>query len=128
MLKQGILNPTLNRILSETGHTELLTLCDKGFPVPTGPERLDLALVDDIPKMMDVLKVVSEQFIIDRIFIAEEMKNVSQEYHDFLIKEFSDYQFEYVSHLYFKEIATESRAVIRTGETIPYSNMIIVSG
>src|SRR5690606_6526519 len=118
MLKQGILNPTLNRILSETGHTDLITICDRGFPIPVGPERIDLALIDDIPKVMDVLKAISNQFVIDRIIIAEEIKSISPEYHNRLIKEFSEYTIEYISHLYFKEIVNESRAIIRTGDKI----------
>lgn len=128
MIKQGILNPSLNRILSETGHTDLLTFCDRGFPIPIGPERLDLALINDIPKIIDVVEAVSKQFVIDRIYIANEMKSVSPEYHRYLLDKFSDYKFEYISHLYLKEISSESRAIIRTGDTVPYSNMIIVSG
>lgn len=128
MLKQGILNPSLNRILSETGHTDLLTICDRGFPIPHGPERLDLVLIDDIPKIRDVVGAISNQFVIDRIYIAEEMKSISPEYHECLLDRFSDYKFVYVSHSYLKEISHESRAIIRTGDTVPYSNMIIVSG
>jgi D-ribose pyranase len=33
-----------------------------------------------------------------------------------------------VPHVRFKEICPESRAVIRTGDTTPYANIMIVSG
>ncbi len=128
MKKGGILHPALNRILAETGHTDMLTICDKGFPVPMGVERLDLALVDDIPTVIDVLRAVRQEFIIDRLIIAEEMIAASPERYRQLAGEFSDVLISPVSHQRFKDICPESRAVIRTGDTVPYANLIIVSG
>lgn len=128
MKRGGILHPGLNRILAETGHTDLLTICDKGFPVPLGVERLDLALVDDIPSVLDVLRAVHGEFIIDRIIVAEEMKEASPERFEALRREFPDIRIMEVPHLRFKEICPESRAVVRTGDTTPYANLMIVSG
>lgn len=128
MLKEGILNSSLIKILAETGHTDFLVFCDKGFPIPKEPERLDLSLIDDIPKITDVVEAVSKQFVIDRIYISNEMKDISEDYHDYLMKKFPMYKFEYVSHIELKEMSNEARAVIRTGDTTPYSNMIVVSG
>ena len=128
MRKGGILNPALNRILTETGHTDLITICDKGFPVPIGPERLDLALVDDIPTVLDVLRAVKEEFIIDCIIVAEEMLEASPQRYEEIRNMFPETEIKRVPHLRFKDICTESRAVVRTGDTTPYANLIIVSG
>ena len=128
MRKGGILHPGLNRILSETGHTDLITICDRGFPVPRGPERLDLALVDDIPTVMDVLLAVREEFIIDCIIIAEELMEASPKRYAELREAFPDTEIRTVPHQRFKEICPESRAVVRTGDTTPYANLMIVSG
>jgi D-ribose pyranase len=128
MMKSGILHPALNRILSETGHTDILTICDRGFPVPFGPERLDLALVDDIPTVIDVLSAIDAQFHIDRILITEEMEQISPRRAEELRQRFAHLRFDVVSHQRFKEICQESRAVIRTGDTVPYANIMIVSG
>ncbi|WP_248930440.1 D-ribose pyranase [Paenibacillus hamazuiensis] len=128
MKRGGILHPALSRILSETGHTDLLTICDRGFPVPSGPERLDLALVDDIPTVVDVLRAVHREFVIDRIVVTEEMQAASPERYAELQRLFPDVRIVAVSHRRFKEICPESRAVIRTGDTVPYANVMIVSG
>ena len=56
MKRGGVLNPALSHLLASTGHTDYFTVCDRGFPVPEGPERIDLALVDDIPTVLDVLQ------------------------------------------------------------------------
>jgi len=128
MKRGGILHPTLNRILTETGHTDILTICDRGFPVPQGIERLDLALVDGIPSVLDVLKAVHGEFVIDTIIVAEEMKDASPERFRELTEQYPDIHFMIVSHQRFKQICKESRAVIRTGDTVPYANLMIVSG
>jgi D-ribose pyranase len=128
VLRKGILNPTLNRILSETGHTDMLTICDRGFPVPLDVERLDLVLVDDIPTVIDVLTAINKQFVIDRIIIANEMVDFSLERAIYLHENFRHIKFEKISYLEFRELCKMSRAVIRTGDTVLYANIIIISG
>lgn len=128
MKKDGILNPALCRILAETGHTDLITICDRGFPVPSGPERLDLALVDDLPTVIDVLRAIDREFVIDRMIITEEMAEASPDRLALLEQLFPAIQMTQIPHLRFKELCTESRAVVRTGDRTPYANVIIVSG
>lgn len=128
MKKGGILHPTLCRILAETGHTDMLTVCDRGFPVPPEPERLDLALVDDLPTVLDVLKAIDGEFVIDRIIVTEEMKAASPARYEEMKAAYPHIAFASVPHVRFKEICPESRAVIRTGDCTPYANIIIVSG
>lgn len=128
MKRGGILHPTLNRILTETGHTDILTICDKGFPVPQNCERLDLVLVEGIPTVLDVLRAIEAEFVIDTVIVTEEMKEASPERYQQLATEFPKLSFTVVSHARFKEICPESRAVIRTGDTVPYANIMIVSG
>lgn len=128
MKKSGILHPELSRILAETGHTDLITISDKGFPVPTSVERLDLALVDDLPTVMDVLQAVNREFIIDRIIVTEEMLAASPERFAAMQQIVPAVGWTIVPHVRFKEICPESRAVIRTGDTTPYANIMIVSG
>src|SRR5690625_446462 len=128
MRRAGILHPELNRILSETGHTDILTISDRGFPVPQHVERLDLALVNDIPTVLDVLSAIHDEFVIDRLVVTEEMIAASPERYKQLQKQFSELEFLVVSHERFKQICSESRAVTRTGDTVPYANVMIISG
>ncbi|PYI55144.1 D-ribose pyranase [Paenibacillus flagellatus] len=128
MKKSGILNPSLCRLLAETGHTDMITICDRGFPVPAGPERLDLALVDDVPTVLDVLSAIDREFVIDRIIVAEEMAEASPERYAKLLADYPHIAFMQVPHVRFKHICPESRAVVRTGDSAPYANIIIVSG
>ncbi|WP_135551226.1 D-ribose pyranase [Paenibacillus cymbidii] len=128
MKRGGILNPALSKLLAETGHTDILTICDRGFPVPPDQQRLDLALVDDIPTVLDVLRAVHAEFVIDCIIVTEEMAAASPARYAQLQAEFAGLRFMTVSHQRFKQLVPESRAVIRTGDTAPYANLMIVSG
>jgi D-ribose pyranase len=124
----GILHPKLGHLLSSLGHTDYFTVCDQGFPVPVGPTRIDLALVDDIPTVLDVVRAVDNEWSIDRVIVASEMIEFS---HDFFLElraTLPDVPYEAVSHLELKRLARESRGTVRTADTVPYSNLILVSG
>ena len=77
MLKSGILNPQLNSLLCRVRHTNTLVIADRGFPYWPHIETVDLSLVDDIPRVMDVLAAIKENFSIGRVFAAEEFLAVN---------------------------------------------------
>lgn len=127
MKKRGILNPALSQLLARTGHTDYFTICDRGFPVPDGPERIDLALVDDIPTVLDVLNAVVDEYQIDRVVIPQEMKEISPQRYQELFEIVGD-KLEAVPHIEFKRLSQTGKATVRTGDTCPYGNIIVVSG
>ena len=128
MKRGGILNPQLGNLLLSTGHTDYFTVCDRGFPVPIGPERIDLALVDGIPTILDVLRAVHAEWAIDRVVIAQEMTEISPDLAEQLRQLLPEVPFEIVTHLEFKQLASTARATVRTGDTVLYANIIVVSG
>lgn len=128
MRRGGILHPALGHLLSSTGHTDYFTVCDRGFPVPDGPERIDLALVDGIPTVLDVLRAVHAEWVIDRVLITEEMERVSPERVEEMRAVVSGVPLQTVTHLELKRLAPEGKATVRTGDTVPYANIILVSG
>ena len=128
MKRNGILHPGIAHLLASTGHTDYFLITDRGFLVPPEPERFDLALVDDLPTVFDVLKAVHEEFVIDRIIIAEEMTTFSPERVAELGEVLGDITVEVVSHIDLKRLGHDAKAAIRTGDTTPYANLIVVSG
>ena len=128
MKRGGVLNPALNHLLASTGHTDYFTICDRGFPVPDGPERIDLALVDDIPTVLDVLAAVIAEWSLDRVLITHEMDAISPDRVAEMQALLGDVPFERVSHGQLKRLAQTARATVRTGDTVPYANIIVVSG
>ena len=128
MRRGGILQPALGHLLSSTGHTDYFTVCDRGFPVPEGPERIDLALVDGIPSVLDVLRAVHAEWVIDRVLITEEMERVSPERVTEIRAVVGGVPLQVITHLDLKRLAPEGKATVRTGDTVPYANIILVSG
>jgi len=128
-MKRGpLLHPALNHLLASTGHTDYFTVCDRGFPVPPGPERIDLALTHDIPTVLDVLKLVHADFHIDRIVIPAEVQDIAPRRVEELREIVGNIPLFPVPHLDFKRMSHTARATVRTGDSTPYGNIIIVSG
>jgi D-ribose pyranase len=128
MKRGGILHPGMCHLLASTGHTDYFTVCDRGFPVPIGPERIDLALTDDVPRVLDVLRAIDAEFVIDRIIVAEEADQFANEHVAALRGLREGIVVETVPHLELKHLSQQGRATIRTGDTTPYANIIVVSG
>jgi D-ribose pyranase len=128
MKKSGILHPAVNLLIASTGHTDYFTICDMGYPVPDGPIRIDLALIEGIPTVLDVLHAIHAEYHIDRVLIATEMTESSPgrvaELHTLLGK----ILLEPIPHLEFKRLSATGKATIRTGDAVPYANIIVVSG
>lgn len=135
MKRHGILNSNISRVLSAMGHTDRIAIADCGLPVPEGTERIDLAVTFGNPRFTDVLKAVSNDMKIEAVVLAEEIKEQNpqileeiQELFASLETGFKPEKVEFVPHTRFKETTKECRAVIRTGETTPYANIILQSG
>ena len=128
MKKTGILNPALGQLLARTGHTDYFTICDKGYPVPDGPERIDLSLVEGIPTVIEVLTAIHTEYEIDRIVIADETAEISPLLVAELKALLGAIPIETMSHLELKHLAATGKATVRTGDATPYANVIVVSG
>ena len=63
MKRNGILNLGLNQALAAMGHGDLLIVCDAGFPIPATVNRVDLAIVADVPDIETVLTAINADFI-----------------------------------------------------------------
>lgn len=132
MKRNGILNSSISSVLSGMGHTDTLAVADCGLPVPEGTKRIDLAVAFGRPSFMEVLREVALDMKIEKIILAEEIKDknpeVLREIH-MLFQELQEKpEVEFMSHSSFKEQTRRCKAVIRTGETTPYANIILQSG
>ena len=130
MKRKGILNSEISRVLSYLGHTDRICIGDCGLPIPDETERIDLALEFGIPTFMKTLEVVAEDMKIEKIVLAEEIKEQNPTVLQQIEALFAgqDVETEFVSHAELKEQTKDCKAVIRTGETTPYANIILQSG
>ena len=131
MKKNGILNSDISRVLSYMGHTDWICVGDCGLPIPDEVERIDLALEFGVPTFMKTLEVVTGDMKVEKIIWQKKLKHRIQRCLKSEIEstfQRQNIEVEYVSHTELKEKTKNCKAVIRTGETTPYANIILQSG
>ncbi len=128
MIRTGILNPAINSLLSRVRHTNTLVLADRGFPFWPAIETIDISLTDDIPRVLDVLAALRANFVIGRVFMAEEFQaaNPPKTYSSF-VKALEGNPVSFEAHSDLKKRVPLAVGLIRTGDTTQYANMIIES-
>jgi len=128
MKNKNILNPALISRIASIGHTQYFVICDAGLPVPKGAEVIDLSLVSGVPSFMQVMKAVLGELVIESATIADEI----EDHNAVLYKEITDtlgaYPVHRCSHEKFKKMCEDAHTIVRTGETSPYANIILVAG
>jgi D-ribose pyranase len=121
-----LLNPDVAALIRRVNHTQMLLLADRGFPVPPLSTVIDLSLTADIPTIPQVLQAIGPDLPADRLILAEEQRVASptrwQEHHSYPVR------VEAVPHLEFKRLARHAVGCIRTGDSTPYGNVLIVGG
>lgn len=124
------INPALSRVISETGHTDLIVVTDAGLPIPPGSERIDLAYRPGAPAFLDVLDTVLAELVVEGVTVAAEIAELSPEMLEALRERFadSDFEIEFVPHTQFKQLTHDARAFVRSGEFTPYANVILHAG
>ncbi len=128
MKKKGILNMQISRILASLGHTDTVVIGDCGLPIPYGVARVDLAVVQGLPRFAPVVAAIADELIVQKIIIAAEILEHNAETFRFLENLFSEIPIKKIPHETFKERLVQATAVIRTGEATPYANVILESG
>ncbi|NLJ10324.1 D-ribose pyranase [Gracilinema caldarium] len=128
MKKQGILNANIASVLAYMGHTDTIVIADCGLPIPDETKRIDLAIRKGFPGFLDVLDAVRDDMVVESITLAEEIRTHNSDIHAKIVDRFPNAQIRYVSHEKFKELTSNCKAVIRTGEASPYANIILHSG
>jgi D-ribose pyranase len=128
MLKSGILNPVVLSLLARVRHTNTLVIADRGFPFWPQIETVDLSLVDDVPTVLQVLDALRLNFQIGRVFAAEEfLRHNDAARHQALTSRLAGIPLLFEPHVEFKKRVPGTIGLIRTGDTIPYANLILES-
>jgi D-ribose pyranase len=128
MLKSGILNPAVLSLLARVRHTNTLVLADRGFPFWPELETVDLSLVDDLPTVLQVLDALRPNFVIGRVFAAEEFRQHNgQTRQEALTSRLVGIPLIFEPHVEFKKRVPAAIGLIRTGDTIQYANLILES-
>lgn len=124
-----MLNSEIAKILDDLGHTDTLVIGDLGLPVPPGVKKIDVALDIGTPSFIEVLKLVAKEMAIEGITLAEEIKEKNPEQMEAIEEVLGpEPKMTFIPHESFKKQSAHAKAIIRTGEATPFSNIILQAG
>jgi len=130
-----ILSPELLKIMAEMGHGDELVLADANFPAAALARNLVRADGHGIPEMLDamLLFLPLDTFVECSVALMDTGdKNVRppiwQEYSKCILRREGDRHVELVERFEFYDRAKKAYAVVATGETELYANVILKKG
>lgn len=135
MRNGALLNGPITGLIGDLGHSDKIMIVDAGWPIRK-ELRYDICLSHGIPRLTQVFSVVAEELSIERVIIDSEMRTNGPEVHaevERIIAATAEAQggeivVQHEPHHTFKEHAGSVKGIIRTGECIPYCNLVIVAG
>jgi D-ribose pyranase len=127
MKKTPLLNIALSRVVASLGHGDVLMIVDAGMPVPPGVELIDLAVTRGVPGFLSVLETVLAEMQVESHVLAQEML-ARKPPALAALEPLAMGARELVSHEELKALSRSARAVVRTGECEPYTNIALVAG
>ena len=125
MKRGGVVNSRLAGELAGLGHTDLVVICDVGFPIPPGPVVVDLAFTFGVPPFGTVLFGILEEIVVESATAAEEIRD-NPDTASLLGETLPDLGL--VTHQELKRMSANAKLVVRTGEATPFSNVILRCG
>ncbi|WP_341958499.1 D-ribose pyranase [Pseudomonas sp. RC10] len=131
MKKTPLLNIALSRVVASLGHGDVLLIVDAGMPVPPGVELIDLAVTHGVPDFVSVLNTVLAEMQVESHVIADEMRDKQPPALSVIdqLNAAGDLgQQRLMSHEALKQLSRNARAVVRTGECQPYTNVALIAG
>lgn len=137
MLKNipSVLSPELLKILMEMGHGDYIVIGDGNFPAASNAKRLVRLDGHGVPEVLDaILKLMPLDTYVEKpvsLMDNDDEKNrpeIWETYKEIIQKNEGDKKIALVERFDFYEKARNAYAIIATGETAIYANIIIQKG
>ena len=74
MKHSGVLHPELLDVIASAGHGDIVVLTDAGLRVPEGKRRIDLALCCGSPSIVETVRAVASELVIEAAVVASEFE------------------------------------------------------
>jgi len=133
----SILSPELLKILMEMGHGDEIILADGNFPAASCAQRLVRCDGHGVPGLLDaILKFFPLDTFVDKpvslmaVVPGDPTKPVIWEEYRDIVKKYDERagDFEFVERFEFYERTKKAYAVVATGESALYANIILKKG
>jgi len=130
----SILSPDLLKILMEIGHGDELVIGDGNFPSANYAQRLVRCDGHGVPELLEaILKFYPlDTYVECPVSLMDAPQEVKppiwDKYKEIIKKYEGDHKIEYLERFEFYERAKKAYAIIATGETALYANVILKKG
>ncbi len=130
----SILSPELLKILMEMGHGDELVIGDGNFPSANYAQRLVRSDGHGVPELLEaILKFFPlDTFVECPVVLMDAPPEVKppvwEKYKEIIKKYEGERKIEYLERFAFYERAKKAYAIVATGETALYANVIIKKG
>ncbi|MBQ7961870.1 MAG: L-fucose mutarotase [Clostridia bacterium] len=138
MLKNipSIISPELLKILHEMGHSDEIVIGDGNFPAASNAKRLVRADGHGVPELLDAIlqlfpldTYVEAPVMLMQVTPGDDVDPVIwKEYRKIVDKHQDDVNFEEIERFAFYERARDAYAIVATGESALYANVILKKG
>lgn len=129
MKRSGILHAELSALVAALGHGDTLVIGDAGLPVPAGVRCIDLAVSPGVPRFQQVVDAVLSELVVEKgLANVEQLEAAPAAAQELSAAWPGDVPLERVAHAELKAASRTAHAVVRTGETTPYCNLVLVAG
>ena len=98
MKKTGIINSEVSAVVANMGHMDWLSIGDAGMPVPFGTKKIDLAVDKELPSFMDVLRNVLKEMKVQKIYLADEIKEQNPKQLENIKQALPEVEIEFMPH------------------------------
>jgi L-fucose mutarotase len=132
-----IIAPELLKILMEMGHGDELVLADGNFPAAAIAQRIVRADGQNAPELLDALlkffpldPYVKNPVALMAVVPGDTVKTPIWDEYQAIVKKYDPQaiEFEYMERFAFYERAKKAYAVLATGESALYANIILKKG
>ncbi len=128
MKQRGILHPELLELIAGAGHGDIIVLTDAGLRVPEGARRIDLGLTCGVPTIMDVVRAVGEELVIEAATVATEFRQWNPDVYTATVVELPVEPDERPHQELMDDMAERAYAYVKTGECTAYASVALVCG
>ncbi|UWP61115.1 D-ribose pyranase [Ruminococcus gauvreauii] len=129
MKKRGILNRDLMSAIADMGHTEVMVIGDAGVPIGKDSQRIDLAVCEDMPTIQQVLRLIMDEMIYEKVVVAEEQKLYNPAHFAEVQNLSARCRIETLPHeKLFARYLPGAKYIVRTGDFMPWGNVVITAG
>lgn len=129
MSTNRIINGQLASLLARFRHVNTIAIVDGPFPTYPNVETVDLSVVLGLPSISDVLSAILPHIEVLSVTMAAEFEaKVDAKVVDEYRKHFSHLPLNIIAHEDFKLKVGQTLGIIHTGDSVPYSSIILNCG